>query len=337
MTYWGWRSLLYWFFSVLVVGCSSVTPVAPPTPPTEYPPVTLTVRRPISPTPPTPQTLVAAATFTPLLPTELPPATSTPVIYTVRAGDTLLGIAIAFGVEVADLQAVNNGVDPRALQIGQQLVIPAPRRAAPGDATPAFNLLPTATPLPLALVEPTCYAYAGGLVCLGAVQNTLAQPIERVAALVRLARADGTPLAEAVGLVEQRLLPVGNFAPYRAQFPPGVYGDYTVGTVLLSADAAENSETRFVALDVLDEQAQRLPGRYLVTARVRNNTQRSALAVRAVLTVRGGDGRVLGYRVSTLRETLLPGEETPLRIEVMPQQEDARATHLLYVEAQRAP
>jgi peptidoglycan DL-endopeptidase LytE len=42
-------------------------------------------------------------------------------VYTVQPGDTLSGIAAKTRVPVATLQALNPGVDPNALQTGQQL------------------------------------------------------------------------------------------------------------------------------------------------------------------------------------------------------------------------
>ena len=52
----------------------------------------------------------------------------TPMVYVVRAGDTLSGIAGRFGIALSDLIAANaeNLPDPDKLQIGDQLIIPVP-------------------------------------------------------------------------------------------------------------------------------------------------------------------------------------------------------------------
>lgn len=44
--------------------------------------------------------------------------------HVVEAGDTMAGIAAALGISLEDLRAANEGVDPRALQLGQELVVP---------------------------------------------------------------------------------------------------------------------------------------------------------------------------------------------------------------------
>jgi hypothetical protein len=257
------------------------------------------------------------------------------MFYTVREGDTLLGIAIDFGVDLGDLQAANGGIDPRTLQIGQQLIIPPPRPLSP-DETPSVNsILPTPTPLAITIQPPTCYpTQGGGVTCLGEIPNTLGVPLERVSVIVQLLNADGTE--QMISAIEQRVIRVGDTAPFRAQFPNDpMRGDYQVGVVVLSADESKNIDQRFVTLQVSDESTHYESGRYIVSARVRNMDNVDAVAVRATLTVRGGNGRVLGYRLVQVVDSLPAGQDAPVRVEVMPQAEDNTATHTLYIEAQR--
>jgi LysM repeat protein len=57
-------------------------------------------------------------------PPPTPTPTPTPVFYIVQSGDTLLGIAIQYGVDV-DTLAARNGIEvPEQLQTGQKLIIP---------------------------------------------------------------------------------------------------------------------------------------------------------------------------------------------------------------------
>lgn len=79
-------------------------------------------------------TETTASIFTP---TEILPLTETPtpiasaapiptqVVYTVRTGDTLGGIALRFGVTVEAIQALNN-MDSALIYVGQTLQIPQP-------------------------------------------------------------------------------------------------------------------------------------------------------------------------------------------------------------------
>ena len=61
-------------------------------------------------------------------PPPTPTATPTPVIYVVQPGDTLLQIALIYGVDVDALAARNGIDDPRSLRTGTRLVIPYQRQ-----------------------------------------------------------------------------------------------------------------------------------------------------------------------------------------------------------------
>jgi LysM repeat protein len=90
---------------------------------------------------------VAASTPTLQLPHgDVPPlptvqTTATPLLYTVKPGDTLGKIAEQFGVSIDELTALNNLDDPNWLEPGMTLIIPA--RAASGQ--PVSNRV-TVTP-----------------------------------------------------------------------------------------------------------------------------------------------------------------------------------------------
>lgn len=62
-----------------------------------------------------------------------PPA-PTPVVYTIKKGDTLSKIATANGITVDELLAANPAIkDPNKISLGQQIVIPAPSEAPPDE------------------------------------------------------------------------------------------------------------------------------------------------------------------------------------------------------------
>lgn len=51
-------------------------------------------------------------------------------IYTVRSGDTFGGIAIHFGISVDDIVALNPGVEPTALRVGQEIKVTVGKKSA---------------------------------------------------------------------------------------------------------------------------------------------------------------------------------------------------------------
>jgi LysM repeat protein len=118
---------------------------------------------------------VSPTTLAQITPTEAPPSGQT---YTVKQGDTLFDIALAFGVSVEALARANGITDATLIRPGQVLVIPVP------GTTPAP---PTATPT----ASPTARTTA----------TTTAQvteaPTTRATATPTLAATLGTPTATA--------------------------------------------------------------------------------------------------------------------------------------------
>jgi len=79
------------------------------------------------------------------------------VVHAVKPGETLVGIADTYGLEVEQLQATNELADAGRIQVGQELILPLDALAIPFTSTPA----PTTPPLPSATANPTPEPPAG--------------------------------------------------------------------------------------------------------------------------------------------------------------------------------
>lgn len=324
MGYWGWRPMaLMLCISVWVTGCHIASGYALTSSPTEPPRITLTVRQHATSPPSTPLTAPPAAT-SPAQTTAI--ASAGAPVYTVRPGDTLLGIALDFGIEVAQIQAANPGIDPRGLQVGQQLTIPLATLLPP---------LTSPTMLALHLPPPTCYPLPTGYtLCLGEAQNPHPYPVEGTRLRVQLEDVTRAVLAEqAVGL-EQAMIPAGQAAPYAVTFAQEWEDGYTSSATILQAmpQPAQAAE-RFVPLLVEEAAGELVNGRYVLTATLYNPTSRPTRPALLVLSVRDADQRMAGYRVAGTARGLQPGERLPVTLEVIPQGGAAPFTHSLYVEA----
>jgi LysM repeat protein len=100
---------------------------------------------------------------------ETPVPTPEPVVYTVRAGDSLAAIALAYGVTVEAIVEANGIADANRIDVGQRLIIPNPARiptgpivtgstagadgAASSVSIPALERLPDTAPGPPFTVE----------------------------------------------------------------------------------------------------------------------------------------------------------------------------------------
>ncbi|MGQ9907513.1 MAG: LysM peptidoglycan-binding domain-containing protein [Candidatus Flexifilum sp.] len=341
MGYWGWRPLLIAaFISVWITGCSlAVQPaqtIAPAPTPTSA--VTLTVGR-IG--PPTPDSSISAARTRPAAtrtaaPTPEPTPTPTPQIYIVQPGDTLLDIALRYGIELADLRAANAESDLSLLQIGQRLIIPPPAPADAGGPPPEPVDI-----LALAVGPPECYqTRINSIICLGRIDNPTDSAAEGVSVAVRLVQLDGGIAAQDTGAVEQTLIPPRGFAPYRAQFDLSWARFQSEGlqpsAELLSASAAALVEARY-AVPVLREVVTRAEeGRFSLSGVVVNGETGPVTGVRIVVTLLDDADRVIGYRVAAFSERVFaPGEATPVYVEVVPAAPAAIAGYHVYAEARR--
>ena len=86
---------------------------------------TTTATTPTSTTPATTGTTTTGTTTTTDTTTTTPPAGNSGqhVKWTVKTGDTLSSIATQFSTTVKELERLNPGIDPAALQVGQQIVV----------------------------------------------------------------------------------------------------------------------------------------------------------------------------------------------------------------------
>jgi LysM repeat protein len=318
MGYWGWRPLICAvFISVWVVGCTlNASEGSPTLSPTNTPQTTLTVRI----RQPRPPTMVSQiATFTPT------PVNATPqaaLLYTVRPGDTLLGIALDFAVDVIQLQAVNPDVDPLQLQVGQKIVIPY-------ITVPSSSLSPVA-PVSLSLPPPSCYELPTDRVyCLGQVINLQDFPVSQVRVRVRLFHS-GLMVERVVG-VEREIIWPGQSAPYSALFN-GTWDDGDIASAFLhTAQAAKNEH--YVQLMIENEQVEQHRGRYVVNFTLYNPSPLSSYPVNLFLLLLDSTGHIVGYRVARTERGLDPDSRLPAQIEAIAPVEDADLTHILYAEA----
>lgn len=214
----------------------------------ETPTITLTPTTSITPTPETPT------------PTHTPEPTSTPQAYTIQAGDTCLGIAIAFDTSVNAIVLANDlPADCSSLSVGDKLFIPAP--------TPTATSLPTATLSGAEATEAACekaeYVVAEGDT-LGKIAANYAVPKEAISEYnglvndvvrfgqeltIPLCRREGTP-----GPTPTATLPPPYQAPNLLLPPDGQYfaqGEEVVSLQWAAVGTLRETEAYAITLEDL--------------------------------------------------------------------------------------
>lgn len=219
--------------------------------------------------------------------------TPTPRIYIVRQGDTYGSIATKFGVTVDNLIKANPSVDPNALPIGQELVIPV--RPA-GSETPQ----PSPTPVQLGVDPPRCYAQpGGGKWCLVLVNNPGPDPVSSVFVRFSLYSSPAAdPSASREVSLPLAVLPSGARTVAAAFFPPEEAQDGIVRVELVSA--IRTTETPgLLMLTVAKEESRPLTDglELAVEFRIESEEPVSANRLDAVLTLLDASGKPVGFRI----------------------------------------
>jgi murein DD-endopeptidase MepM/ murein hydrolase activator NlpD len=246
---------------------------------------------------------VAAVTPTvPLLPTLGPSAT--PITYTVKPNDTLLGIALRYGVTLEAMEAANPGIDPQFLSIGQRLIVPAPE--ASQTATP----VPTPTPFTIPLSPPRCYHEASGsLWCLLTAMNPAGPALEGVSALITLLADDGRPIVTVAAYPPLNLLEQGEAMVLAAYLPPPAPGFARAAAVLVSAVPAQDQVNRYPELQVtgLTDRPGESDRSWQAQGRL-SSTAQQAVKATVVLQAFDRQGEVVGFTQWEAPKPLRPGD-----------------------------
>jgi LysM repeat protein len=251
--------------------------------------------------------LLATREYTPTpapltpLPTGTPTITPTPIIYSIKSGDNLLSIANRYGVTVLALQEANGILDPRRLQIGQELVVPLDESALVEPPTP------TPTPLPVSIEGGNFLETpAGGVWCLGEVRNLAGSAVELVKIQASLYDSQGSPVAYRSVFTALDEIPPGERSPFAILFDKGPLNFYTYQIVALSAVPARTDGRRSTKLVTTSLSGEAIgPTGYALQGQVYNEDEEPLESIYVVATLYDAEGRVIGMRKVQPRETVL--------------------------------
>ncbi|MBX3011917.1 MAG: LysM peptidoglycan-binding domain-containing protein [Caldilineaceae bacterium] len=297
---WPLQFLLGAFFVLGLIGCGQVITLTPTPTALPTPTISITLAADAPDATPTP------APYTPE-PTLTPTITPTPIVHTVGSGESLLSIATQYGLTAAELQEVNGILDPRTLQIGQQLIIPRPEEAAIAAAA-----TPTPTPLPLPIQNVyLSQTTIGNLWVLGEVYNNGPVALEQVQVAVVLLNEQNEEIRTRDTFVALDLVNPEERASFALLFeaPVPAFANYQV-IVTHAVPAYVGSYYRDLQINRLENTHERYAS-YTVQGTILNSGPEEAVGVQVVLTGYDSLDRVVAMRKITPDYNVVPrGGET---------------------------
>lgn len=274
-----------------------------------------------------PTTAVIQTTPTPL-PTATATPTATPVIVQIAAGDTILGIALQRGTTVEEILALNPGIVPENLQIGQSVILPPPATAI------ALAAQGTAVPLQVAVSKIHAYKTPiGSLWLLGEVTNEGSDPVENIQVEIGLLAANGRSLGSTTAWVATSIILPNERGPF-AVLIDEPHADFVQPAVsVVGGQHLVELGTRYMGVTLVNSEMILRDGGAVLSGFVRNDGEEAARNVQLIATFYDGQGNVIGFQQQRVVERLDVGEERPFRLESTPPGGET-VSYALQVEAQ---
>jgi LysM repeat protein len=249
----------------------------------------------------------------PPLPTATSTITPTPFLHVLAKDDTLLGLALKYGVSLETIKTANPELQPNFLIVGTSVIIPI-------QATSAPTSVPTPTPVPVRMAAPRCYPTAdGGLWCFVLAANDQLFGLENLSAWITLGDPRGQILAGQEAIAPLNRLPPGATLPLMAFFPPPVSTDAVPDARLTNSLVIPAQDTRYLTATVQVESVEILTGGLQAT--VQGNVllpagTRPASVVWVAAVAYDAAGQVVGVRKWEAAESLQPAGRLPFAFTV---------------------
>jgi LysM repeat protein len=180
---------------------------------------------------------------------ETAPPTSTPFVYTIKAGDTISKLAEQFRITQDELRAANPDVSPNSMIIGSTLLIPDKSAASVGAFTP--------TPVPAPVTQTGCHPTAdGGLWCFALIQNATDELLENVSAQITLLDENNNVIAGQTAFTPLDIIPPESSLPVYVYFDSKIPAKYFIQVQVLTANQLSLNNSRYLPAAIQNSIAQ---------------------------------------------------------------------------------
>ena len=250
-------------------------------------------------------------------PTPSATPTATPIVYLIEEGDTLLGIAIDNNTTTAEIEALNPGIQPNLLQIGQQVILPPP-------ATPSFQAsAATLVPLQIEVVNLNAYRTpAGSLWLVGEVMNHSHLMAENIQLQIGLSDVTGQGITTIMTWVKPSIISPVSKAPFGVLVaelnldsnirlaPPSA--------AIIGGQTLVDMGNRYLDLAVTDPEATIEESQVAIQGQIENTGETRTESLLLVTTFYDALGNVAGFHELSLNFPLEPGERRPFSFVAAP-------------------
>lgn len=181
--------------------------------------------------------------------TPLPLPTSTPYIYTIEEGDTLLEVAFRFGLTLDELLAANPSIDPQFLRVGSDIQIPLFEEE--GDQF--FE----ATPVPIVIENPNPQCYPspkGDAWCYLLVKNDLETAVENLTARFTFYNEKGETVRQEVAVSPLNVIKPGVKMPLVLYLESPLESDFSTSAQIITGLNVSIDDTRYVSARIDQEE-----------------------------------------------------------------------------------
>ena len=247
--------------------------------------------------------------------------TPTQVYYEVQLNDDMYGIAFRYGLEPQMVMTANPDVDPNAMVVGMQLLIPItpspePTAIPTTQATTAVEETTTPAPQVVTLQEPDCYPdEIGGLWCFILAENENDSARENISALVTL--SDGETSLQETAIMPLNLLPPGELLPLVAYFQGPLPAQYSVTAELDFYLPVMPDDARYLPVEIVDESVTFNDDgdiAYVTGTLALSDDQQDAQYTWVSATAFDAEGHIVAVRRWEATNPLTVGSERPFKI-----------------------
>ena len=258
-------------------------------------------------TPPPAATAEAAPTE---LPTATIEATPAPVTHEVALQETISSIALRYGLDMGTVLAANPGLNPRALTVGTEIIVPI------GDTASQIGMV--SEPLELELGSPECIpTFEKGLWCFVQVKNSLEQASSMVVVSVSLEEPGGKQIRQINVPLLLHKIESGQTIPVIAYFAPPIQDGVAATADLISALPLSESRRSFLPIAVVNDNVDLAGRTALVSGELEISGEPGDLATMRVAAIAYDvDGRLVGARRMESELTLEPGDAVDFSVQL---------------------